>query len=141
MKRLFGAFVKIASVLGLLILLTALVSRFADGPMVDFLPGGRLASGEWVEKGPVDWRFVAEVSIVELESDGRSRKTWIIQRNGAAYIHFVGFDLPAGSHLFPHCPRVPNPRFAHADAFPACRANERMPHARNASSTSPDAAS
>ncbi len=83
---LFGAFRKIASVLAVMILFIAGVSRFADGPLVDFLPGGHLIAGEWVEKEPHGWRFVAAEATVELESDGRSRKTWILERNGVAYI-------------------------------------------------------
>lgn len=64
----------------------AAVSRFADGPLVEFLPGGPLTSGTWIEDAPTDWSFVASEQVVELESDGRSRKTWILMIDGNAYI-------------------------------------------------------
>jgi hypothetical protein len=70
----------------LLVTILAIVSRFADGPLVELLPGGSLTSGEWVETEPADWSFVTNESIVELESDGRSRKTWILTIDGKAYI-------------------------------------------------------
>jgi hypothetical protein len=64
----------------------AAASRFADGPLVDFLPGGVLVSGAWVEHAPSDWSFVAKEHIVEFESDGRSRRVWILAADGKAYI-------------------------------------------------------
>ena len=70
----------------LLVAIVAIVSRFADGPLVEFLPGGALTTGEWVAAEPADWIFVTNDSVVELESDGRSRKTWILTIDGKAYI-------------------------------------------------------
>jgi hypothetical protein len=61
-------------------------SRFADGPLVELLPGGPLVSGEWVTEEPDDWGFVADESTIEFESDGRSRKVYILTIDGAAYI-------------------------------------------------------
>ena len=64
----------------------AVASRFADGPLVELLPGGPLVSGEWVTGEPEDWGFVADESVIEFESDGRSRKVYILTIDGAAYI-------------------------------------------------------
>lgn len=69
-----------------LVVVLAIASRFADGPLVELLPGGPLRSGDWVDLAPDDWGFVAEEQIVELESDGRSRKTWILTEGGRAYV-------------------------------------------------------
>ncbi len=84
---------KIAKILGAslgvvvgLIALLVVVSRFADGPMVEMLPGGPLTTGEIVTNGPSDWSFVSDHMFVEFESDGRSRKTFILTVDGDAYI-------------------------------------------------------
>lgn len=79
----------IAVLLALPILIFSVLSgigRFADGPIVEFLPGGPLESGEWIETEPDDWSFVADIEIIELESDGRSRKTWILTDGESAYV-------------------------------------------------------
>ena len=72
----------------------ALGARFADGPVALF-PGGALRSGEWAGDGPVDWSFAAEIPEIELESDGRSRTTWILVEGTAAYIP-CSLDFPPG---------------------------------------------
>ena len=86
MRKLFRILAIVISVPLALIALLALASRFADGPLVEVLPGGPLTSGDWVAEEPADWSFVADEMIVELESDGRSRKTWILTLDGRAYI-------------------------------------------------------
>ena len=91
LARILGA--ALGAIAGLIALLVV-VSRFADGPMVEMLPGGPLTSGELVANGPSDWSFLSEHMYVELESDGRSRKTFILTIDGDAYI-------PA-SLSFPH---------------------------------------
>lgn len=70
----------------LLVVVVAIASRFADGPLVELLPGGPLDSGEWVTEEPADWGFVADESTIEFESDGRSRKVWVLTIDGRAYI-------------------------------------------------------
>jgi hypothetical protein len=80
--------VRIGIGLGTLVALLALLvfgARFADGPLA-ILPGGPLASGEWVDDPDVDWSFAAEVAEIELESAGRSRTTWILVHEGEAYV-------------------------------------------------------
>lgn len=77
---------KVIGGLALLIVALAIASRFADGPLVEMLPGGPLVSGTLVESGPSNWSFVEDVQTIELESDGRSRKTYILTVDGDAYI-------------------------------------------------------
>lgn len=81
--KILGA--TLGAIVGLIALLV-LVSRLADGPMIEMLPGGPLTSGELVANGPRDWRFLSEHMYVEFESDGRSRKTSILTIDGDAYI-------------------------------------------------------
>ena len=69
-----------------LISLLVVTSRFADGPLVEMLPGGPFKTGEIVTEGPTDWGFLAERMTVEFQSDGRSRITWIHILDGNAYI-------------------------------------------------------
>ena len=69
-----------------LISLLVVTSRFADGPLVEMLPGGPFKTGEIVTGGPTDWEFLAERMTVEFQSDGRSRITWIHILDGNAYI-------------------------------------------------------
>jgi hypothetical protein len=73
----------------LIVLLAALVlgARLHDGPLGP-LPGGRLASGALVTEPVVDWSFAADVAEVELqlESQSKSRTTWILVHEGRAYI-------------------------------------------------------
>jgi hypothetical protein len=82
----------LAVVAGLVALLIV-VSRFSDGPMVELLPGGPLTTGEIVTSGPIDWSFVSDHLYVEFESDGRSRKTYILTADGHAYIP-ASLDFP-----------------------------------------------
>jgi hypothetical protein len=74
----------------LLVALGALVvfgARLLDGP-VGPIPGGPLSSGEWVERDIVDWSFAKNVATVELQlvSQPISRTTWILVRDGGAWI-------------------------------------------------------
>jgi hypothetical protein len=78
--------VRIVVALVVLVVLVAVGARFHDGP-VGPLPGGPLASGPLVEPVP-DWAFVTNVQEIELqlESQSKSRTTWIIVVNGKAYV-------------------------------------------------------
>jgi len=62
-------------------------ARFADGPLAMF-PGGPFESGEWVEETDVDWTFATDIEEIELQSGdpARSRTTWILVADGAAYV-------------------------------------------------------
>ena len=63
----------------------ALAARFHDGPLALF-PGGPLKSGELVADPNVDWTFASPVREMELESDGRSRTTWLLVDEGQLYV-------------------------------------------------------
>ena len=63
----------------------ALAARFHDGPIALF-PGGPLRSGDLVEDPNVDWSFAAPIREMELESDGRSRTTWLLVDGGQLYV-------------------------------------------------------
>jgi hypothetical protein len=76
-----------AGVILLMFLLVVVSARFADGPLGPF-PGGALRSGTLAEGPVADWTFVDEVAEVELQllEPLRSRTTWIVFRDGSAYI-------------------------------------------------------
>lgn len=70
-----------------LIVLVVFGARLHDGP-VGLLPGGPLRAG-LLEEGPVsDWSFVADQDVIELQlvAQARSRTTWILVRDGSAFI-------------------------------------------------------
>src|SRR4029434_4165943 len=58
-----------------------------DGP-IGPIPGGPLRSGTLADAPVGDWSFAREVKEIEmqLESQGRSRTTWILVRDGAAWV-------------------------------------------------------
>jgi hypothetical protein len=58
-----------------------------DGPLGP-IPGGPLRSGALVETPVTDWSFARDVSEIELqlETQGRSRTTWILVRDGTAWV-------------------------------------------------------
>jgi hypothetical protein len=70
-----------------LLLLVALGARFNDGP-VGLFPGGPLQAGLLREDPVSDWSFATDEETIELQllSQERSRTTWILVRDGAAFI-------------------------------------------------------
>ena len=76
-------------VVALVVLVVALLlgARLHDGPLGP-IPGGSLASGEWVDPVSPDWSFAKDVAEIELqlESQSTSRTTWILVRDGKAWI-------------------------------------------------------
>jgi hypothetical protein len=74
------------AVVGLLVLV-ALGARFHDGPVGPF-PGGPLRAGLLEESRVSDWSFATDEETIELQllSQERSRTTWILVRDGAAFI-------------------------------------------------------
>ena len=62
-------------------------ARFHDGPLGP-LPGGSLASGSVATEPVADWSFAADVPEIELQLDSqsKSRTTWILVYEGRAYI-------------------------------------------------------
>jgi hypothetical protein len=62
-------------------------ARLHDGPLGP-IPGGSLRSGEMVATPVADWSFAADVAEIELQlaSQSKSRTTWILVRDGKAYV-------------------------------------------------------
>src|SRR5688572_7481830 len=79
--------VRIAAVLVALIALVFFGARFHDGPLGP-IPGGPLAAGELVAEPVADWSFVKDTGEIELQLDSqnRSRITWIFFLDGKAYV-------------------------------------------------------
>jgi len=94
----------LAGVVAALLLLVAgvfVAARFHDGPLA-VVPGGPLTSGELVSSPVADWSFAAPVDTIELQlvGDGTSRTTWILVREGRAYIPCsLGFPPGKSWHL------------------------------------------
>jgi hypothetical protein len=74
--------------------LVLLAARFGDGPLGP-LPGGPLRSGELAAAPPEDWGFARDIQEIELQLDAQntSRITWILVRDGVAYIP-CSLDFP-----------------------------------------------
>jgi hypothetical protein len=74
--------------------------RFHDGP-IGIIPGGPLVAGDFVETPTTDWTFATDLSEIELqlESQGISRTTWILVRDGAAYIP-CSLGFPPGKNWY-----------------------------------------
>lgn len=87
--------------LALLLGLTFVAARYHDGPL-SMIPGGPLASGEFVTDPVLDWSFAEKVDTIELqlEGDDSSRTTWILVRDGRAFIPCsLGFPPGKNWHL------------------------------------------
>lgn len=86
-------------ILLVLVVLVALVfvgARFHDGPLGP-IPGGPLASGPLVGEPVADWTFAKDVQEIELQLDSqsKSRTTWIIVDHGKAYVP-AAVEFPPG---------------------------------------------
>jgi hypothetical protein len=71
----------------LVLALTAVLARNSDEPIAMF-PGGPMTEGEWVREPVSDWSFATDVGVVHLQllEPARTRTTWIVVRDGTAYI-------------------------------------------------------
>jgi hypothetical protein len=89
-RWLFGLVLLLALAVAALLL----VARFGDGPMGP-LPGGPLRAGELVAGPQADWSFVADVPEIELQLEAQttSRTTWVVVKDGAAFIP-CSLDFP-----------------------------------------------
>ena len=79
---------RLVTALVLLGVIAFFAPRFVhDGPLGP-IPGGPLRAGSRVDEPIGDWSFARDVNEIELqlESQGRSRTTWILVRDGAAYV-------------------------------------------------------
>ena len=81
-------------------------ARWHDGPLA-IVPGGPFQSGEWVEATDVDFGFAATIAEVELESDGRSRTTWVVVEGARAFVP-VSLEFPPGKSW--HLAALDDPR-------------------------------
>jgi len=79
--------IRVVIVLAVLAALAAAGARYHDGPLGP-LPGGPLASGPLVTTPVTDWAFAANVPEIalQLDSQSKSRTTWILVKDGKAYI-------------------------------------------------------
>lgn len=88
------AFLLLAPILA--IAAVAVTARFMDGPLAAF-PGGALEAGELVTAPVPDWSFASDVDVIELQllEPARSRTTWIVAKDGVAYVPcgFLGVPL------------------------------------------------
>ena len=91
-------------VAAILVLIVALFlgARLHDGPLGP-IPGGAIASGEWAEAPSADWAFAKDVAELELqlESQSTSRTTWILVRDGHAWIP-CSLSFPPGKTWYQH---------------------------------------
>src|SRR5437773_61502 len=75
-------------------------ARFHDGPLA-LIPGGPLQRGELVAQAPTDWSFAAGVQEIEMQLayENTSRTTWIVAKDGAAYIP-CSLNFPPGKRWY-----------------------------------------
>jgi hypothetical protein len=75
-------------------------ARFHDGPLA-LIPGGPLKAGELVAQPPTDWTFAKDVQEIEMQLayENTSRTTWILVRDGVAYIP-CSLDFPPGKRWY-----------------------------------------
>lgn len=80
-------------------------ARLHDGPLA-MIPGGPLVAGDFVETSTSDWTFATDLSEIELqlESQSVSRTTWILVRNGSAYIP-CSLSFPPGKNWYEEAQR------------------------------------
>ena len=71
-------------------------ARFHDGPIA-LIPGGPLVAGELVTTPVADWSFAKDVNEIALQLayEKSSRTTWILVKDGAAYIP-CSLEFPPG---------------------------------------------
>ncbi len=71
----------------LLIGMAFALARLGDGP-TGLLPGGPLVAGELIAEPVSDWGFATSIDTIEMQLDGdeTSRTTWILVKDGQAYI-------------------------------------------------------
>ena len=91
-------------VVGIAVLILALFlgARLHDGPLGP-IPGGKLASGDWVDPASPDWSFAKDIAEIELqlESQSTSRTTWILVREAQAWIP-CSLGYPPGKNWHEH---------------------------------------
>jgi hypothetical protein len=95
---LLGVVLALALTVGTLLV----IAPFSDGPIA-VIPGGPLEAGELIEEPVTDWSFATAVDTIEMQlvaDDDRSRTTWILVHEGAAFIPCtLGFPPGKAWHL------------------------------------------
>jgi hypothetical protein len=78
---------RLVLLLVLLAVAAFVAARVHDGPLGP-LPGGPLVAGTTVAEPVADWSFAADVPEIELQLDSqsKSRTTWILVKDGKAYV-------------------------------------------------------
>lgn len=86
----------------LLGVVVGVAARFHDGPIGPF-PGGPFASGTLVTESAVDFTPFGDRDTVELQlvTPPRSRTTWLLVRDGVAYVP-CGYPNSGGLKQWPH---------------------------------------
>ena len=79
----------LGSIVGLVVVVVAVTligARFADGPL-EIIAGGPFTSGELITEEP-DWSLIKEINTVEFQilEPATSRTTWIAEHNNRIYI-------------------------------------------------------
>ncbi len=84
--KLLGWLARIVLVLVIAAFAVYFGARLHDGPLGP-IPGGALRAGDWAEP-PSEWSFAADAKEIELQLDSQSisRTTWILVRDGTAWI-------------------------------------------------------
>jgi hypothetical protein len=86
--KLFATLGRILAALVVLAAAAFFAPRFVhDGPLGP-IPGGPLRAGELFDLPVSDWSFATDVGEIELQLQSQriSRTTWILVRDGAAYV-------------------------------------------------------
>ena len=97
MLRWLGLAIAALAILGVAVFFGA---RFHDGPLA-IIPGGPLVAGEPVTTPIVDWGFAKDLGEIELQLDSQStsRTTWILVRDGTAWIP-CSLSFPPGKNWY-----------------------------------------
>ena len=92
--------VRVVAALVVLALAVYYGARLHDGPLA-MIPGGPLVAGDLVSAPTTDWAFATDLSQIELqlESQSISRTTWILVRDGIAYIP-CSLSFPPGKSWY-----------------------------------------
>jgi hypothetical protein len=95
--RIIAVGIGALAVLGLVVYYGA---RFGDGPL-GMIPGGAIASGEWVEAPVADWSFVDDVQEIEFQlvQDDISRTVWVLHADGRAFVP-ASLSFPPGKDWY-----------------------------------------
>src|SRR5262245_42331634 len=100
--RIFRGLVILVVVLVVLVGAVFAGARFHDGPLGP-IPGGPLNAGEMVTAPQTDWSFAKDEKEIEMQLayEKTSRTTWILVKDGTAYIP-CSLAFPPGKRWHHH---------------------------------------